>query len=170
MQCFEKKNPQKTIKKKVTKPLSYIRAEQDTQICLTTDTEHASHPAKSNEYRLVAWNTVKGSELLTYWSKKVNERERNRAIFGHISSFSNGLFHCWVRRGADVLRHVYLSFGLDRLHRFYQAAAGQHHIPCSHVFSLQLPQALLTVPDPIAKIDTETWKNKITVKCFKTKD
>lgn len=59
-----------------------------------------------------------------------------------------------------MVGHVCLSFRLDGLHCFYQAAAGKHHIAGCHVFGLQLPQALLAVPDPIAKIHTETWGKK----------
>lgn len=80
--------------------------------------------AWSNTYRLVRWNTLKGREILGYLSNKVNEREWNRAIFGHISSFSYGLLHCRVRGGADVVGRVHLPLRLDRLHCFHQAAAG----------------------------------------------
>lgn len=105
------------------------------------------------EYRKREWDTHTG----------VRKWMRGRGIelfYAHISSFSQGLFHGGVGGRADVVRHVRLSFGLDRLHRLHQAAAGQHHVACSHVFRLQLPQALLAVPHPVAKIHKETWKTR----------
>jgi hypothetical protein len=53
---------------------------------------------------------------------------------------------------------VTLSIRLHRLDCLYQAATGEHHIPGCHIIGLQLPQALLTVPDPIAKIHEQTWR------------
>lgn len=40
-----KEPTKKNNKTKVIKLLHYIQVERDIQICLTTDTEHASHPA-----------------------------------------------------------------------------------------------------------------------------
>lgn len=84
---------------------------------------------------------------------------RNDDYVGHTSSLSCVLLSCRGSGSVDVVRRgVHLTIGLDRLHRFDQAATGQHHVPGGHVFGLQLPHALLTVPDPIAKIYKETWE------------
>lgn len=95
-----------------------------------------------------------------YSGNKVNDREWNTATSGHTSSVFYGVLQGGVGGGADMVAHVRLSFRLDGLDRFYQAAARKHHIPGSHVFGLQLPQTLLAVPDPVAKIHKEAWKNK----------
>lgn len=107
----------------------------------------ASHRLKGVRHRE---NTVK---------KRMRQQTTPGSImtmFGHTSSVSCVVLSCRGSGGQRWL--VHLSVGLHRLHCLYQAAAGQHHVPGRHVFGLQLPHALLTVPDAIAKIHKETWE------------
>lgn len=140
---------------------------QDIQVCLAVR-QRASHLmvqicSQSNEYRLkgsVRYRKYTSNKTRHVWEPTDKIRQLYRWLTGgHTLSVFGTLFSCRGSGGADaVCWGDHLTVGLNVLHRFHQAAAGQHHVAGGHVFGLQLPESFLAVPDPVAKIYKKTWE------------